>query len=138
MGLGPNSLLRNAQGLTREDEVGVEDLVPVGLEDARPLGWITVELLCDGRELVAGDDGMLGEAVIRINQRATKNDRHHDFVDLFARSGVEPKDLKGALRRRRYRADRSARSGDDSRAREVTLVAGAVRLERYTEVSDGR
>src|SRR5215213_8378259 len=68
---GAMALLRDAQGLPRKDEVGVEDLVAVGLQNPRPRRRVAVEALGEGRERVTGDHGVLGEALVRVDQGAT-------------------------------------------------------------------
>src|SRR5215217_1008650 len=90
----------DAQCLPRKDQIGVENLIPVGLEDARPLGRVAVDVLRDGRERVTRDNLTLGEPVIRVDQGATEDDRHDDLADLDALPPRGAKDLHRALRRR--------------------------------------
>src|SRR5215212_2543237 len=101
-------LLRDTQCLPRKDEVGVEDLIPVGLQNPRPRRRVAVEALGEGRERVTGDDGVLGKAMVRVDQGATEDDRHDDLADLDALPTRGAKDLQRALRRLRYGAEREA------------------------------
>src|SRR5918994_584202 len=92
-------LLRDAQRLAGEDRVGIEDLVSVGLEDPRPQRGITVELLGDGRQGVAGFDLALQEPDVRVDEGASEDDGDDELADLGSGPGVEPEDLEGAMRR---------------------------------------
>src|SRR5207302_10998473 len=72
----------NTDRLARKDQVRVLDLVAVGLEQPRPQVGVAVLVLRDGRQRVARLDGVLLEAVVRVDQRRAEGDRHDDLVQL--------------------------------------------------------
>src|SRR5258705_8303979 len=56
---GPAALgLRDLEDLSGVDEIGILDLVPVGLPDPAPLIGVAVVVLRDLREIVARHDGV--------------------------------------------------------------------------------
>src|SRR6266540_1421407 len=124
----PGWLLRDAQDLARENQVGVRDLVAVRFEQAGPLVCVAVLSQSDPRQGVTRRDRVLGEAMVRVDQGPTEGDWDDHLVQLVAQSGRgRLEDFESALGRRWHNTKRQGgvEVGHDRDLRQLRAVVVA-------------